>query len=510
MIVAGSTLTGPLQLKAQVVIVGTGAGGSIVAQRAAEAGLDVLILETGAYYRASDFTQREGEMMRKLYWEAGLRATENGAMAVMHGRAVGGSTVVNYLDCFRTPDRLLNLWKDSHNLPELAPERMRPRFERIEQILHVAKLDPAQLNPNNLKLKLGAEAMGWKGDTFHRNAYQCYGSGFCDLGCSYNAKQSAALTFIPLATAKGARLYSECRVDRVRFANGRAIGVEGHLLGEDRQSRGTFTVDADCVVVSGGSIQTPHLLLSSETDDASGQIGQNLWVHPATPVVGHFPGERIANYEGIKQGYYIGEFSWVLNEHPTDALIEGIGAPPGITSTILPGFGVERQKDFARYNEFAATGVLLRDHDAGEVRAGASRPEVHWTLSDGDAARLKDAIARTAEAYLAAGAAAVFTGHTRRLILRKPSDFAKLAEAGHAPGQLGMFCFHQMGTCRMGSSPDRDAVDPTGRVWAYPNLFVADASIFPSASGVNPQLTVYGLSDVVSDAIAGRAWAGGA
>lgn len=504
MVTAGSALDGPLELTAKVVVVGSGAGGALVASRLAEAGHDVVVLEAGPYVPASRMNQVERDMMRLLYYEAGLRATEDLGMGIIHGRAVGGSTVVNYLDCFRTPDRLLEEWVRTRGLPELAPARMAPRFERIERILHVVKLDEGQLNPNNRKLMEGARARGWKGDTFHRNANQCYGSGFCDLGCAYNAKQSAAITFLPFATAKGARVYAECRVERVVYEAGRAVGVEGVVLGADRQPRFPLRVRADQVVVAGGAIETPFLLLRSGTPDPSGQIGRNLHLHPGTAVVGHFPGERIASYEGIKQGWYISEFSGVLEGHPDDALIEGIGAPPGISSLVFGGFGVERQALFGDFNEFAVGGVLLRDEGRGRVEAGAGRPKVTCLLSAEERHRINRVCVHTAEAFLAAGATVAITGHVPPVQVRSAADAARVHAAPAGPGQLSLFSFHQMGTCRMGDRRDRDVVDPGGALWGVPNVTVADASVFPTASGVNPQITVYGLADVVADALLGR------
>ncbi|MFZ5476373.1 MAG: GMC family oxidoreductase [Myxococcota bacterium] len=482
-------------LRAKVCVVGSGAGGALVACRLAQAGHDVVVLEAGEHVPAERMTQREGEMMRRLYWEAGLRASEDLAIGLLHGKAVGGSTVVNYLDCFRTPDRLLDQWADRHGLEELRPEKMRPRFERIEEVLHVRKLPVEGLNPNNRKLMIGADKLGWYGDTFHRNAYNCMGSGFCDLGCSYNAKQSAALTWLPLAEKAGARIYPECPVSKVVVEGDRAVAVEGTSRGEP------FRVEAEVIVVSCGSIETPHLLLRSGVADPSGQLGRNLYLHPGTPVVGHFKGERVANYEGVKQGYFIGEFSWPLREHPIDALIEGIGAPPGIASTLFWGHGDERKAVFRDLDEFAVAGVLLRDGVPGRVTAGDGRPQVHWRLDRGDARRLKEAMAKTAEALFAAGATTVLTAHAPAVILRGPGDLARLDAAPFGPNRIGVFSFHQMGTCRMGSSRQRDVIDPTGRMWAYRNLYVADASVFPGPSGVNPQITVYGLCDVIADGI---------
>lgn len=501
MIVSGSTLTAPLAERARVVVVGSGAGGALVAARLAEAGHEVVVLEAGPHVTASRMNQVERDMMRLLYYEAGLRASEDLGVGILHGRAVGGSTVVNYLDCFRTPDRLLDLWVRTRGLPELRPERMAPRFARIEAVLHVRKLAEDQLNPNNRKLLEGTRRLGWKGDTFHRNANQCYGSGFCDLGCAYNAKQSAALTWIPLATARGARVYAECRAERITWSGGRATGVEGSVLGVDRRPIQPFRVDADVVVVAGGAIETPHLLLRSATPDPSGQIGRNLHLHPGTPVVGHFPGERIAAYEGIKQGWYVSEFSWPLEGHADDLLLEGVAAPPGSAALVFGGVGAERLDRMRRFNEYAVVGVLLRDQATGWVEAGNGRPKVHYRLGEDDGRRLARGIAAAAELMLAAGATVAFTAHAPPVLVRRPADLQRALAAPVEPGRVASFSFHQMGSCRMGGSRAQDVTDPTGRLWGVPNVYIADASLFPTASGVNPQVTVYALADVVADGL---------
>ena len=221
-------------------------------------------------------------------------------------------------------------------------------------------------------------------------------------------------------------------------------------------------------------------------------------------MVGWFPGERIAAYEGIKQGYYISEFSWPINGHEVDALIEGVAAPPGMGSTVFWGHGAERQAQYNHLNEYAIAGVLLRDHETGVVTAGRTRPEVRYQLGASDGQRMQRAIAATAEAFLAAGASLTSTGHQPAVTLRTGADFSDLWAAPTTAGRLSNFSFHQMGTARMGASRRSDVVDPDGRLWAVDNLYVADASLFPTASGVNPQITVYALADVVADAILAR------
>ena len=504
MIVTGSAVSGDLTLKARVVVVGSGPGGATAAAVLAEAGNDVIVLEEGPYVTSADLTQREGEMMGLLYQEGGTRSTADKGVTILHGRVVGGGSVVNHLICFRTPDRLLDLWA-REGIEDLTPATMAPRFDRIWEVLNIARIRPDQLNLNNGLLRRGALALGWEGDCFERNALNCYGSGFCTIGCAYDAKQSAALTWLPLASKAGARIQAEARVDRVIHDGTRATGVEGVLLGPDRKPRGHMRVDADVVVVSGGAIRTPALLLRSGVPDPGGQIGRNLHLHPGSPVVGHFPDLQVDPFDGILQGFHVSEFSWPLAGHPIDALLEGVSGPPGVGSTVVFGLGEEHAANMARFPHFAICGVLLRDEGAGRVTVdGAGNPKVDYTISEPDAKRLREASKRAMEAYFAAGAAECYTGHVRPFRATSTSGVVALDGWGYGPGEVGIISYHQMGTVRMGGDRQRHAADPDGRLWGLENVYVADSSLFPTASGVNPQITVYGMAMRVAERLRDR------
>lgn len=495
MIIAPSAYDKDLDIEADAVIVGSGPGGATAAMVLARAGLDVAVLEAGLHVPADQMSQREKEMMGRLYQMGGTRQTEDGGVTILHGEVLGGGSVVNHLICFEPPDRLLELWA-AEGIEDLTPAAMRPRFDEIRRILNVAPTTPDQLNRNNDLLRIGGERMGWRGHCFERNAFQCLGSGFCTLGCAYNAKQSAALTMLPLASQSGARVYTGCEVRRI-VHNGRyAELVEGVIREDGRRPGGRrLRVRAEHVLVAGGAIQTPALLLRSHLPDPSGQIGRNLYLHPGSPVIAHFPGQDVNPFEGILQGYHISEFSWGLSGHPLDVLPEGIGGAPGVASLVVPGLGEEHLGWMGRVREAAIAGVLLRDHHSGRVEIDAGgRPHVHYTLHPEDADRMRAGSKRTMEAYFAAGAARCMTGHARPCLVERAADVDHLDGYGYAPGEITLISYHQMGTARMGGDRGRHVVNPDGRLWAMDNVYVCDSSVFPTASGVNPQITVYGMA----------------
>ncbi len=503
MIITGSAVNADLTLSADVVVVGSGAGGAVFGKLLTDAGHDVLILEEGGYFTSQEFVQDEQVMYPRLYKDRGTQATEDQSITVLQGRCVGGSTVVNYLDCFRSPPRLLAEWREKAGLTDLTPEHLDPLWDEVEKILSVRQIGVEQLNPNNRKLHDGGKALGWKGDTFHRNALGCVGSGFCDLGCTYDAKQSMLLTYLPLASNGGARIHANCRVRRVLHEGDRAVGVEGEVLDPDTEAvKHLFTARGKLVVIAGGSINTPALLLWSGVTDPSKQIGQNLHLHPALPVVAEFD-EEILSYHGIKQGYYISEFSAVLEGHPDDVLLEGIGASPGLTAPLFAGTGDEHAKGISRRNQMASAIALVRDLGGGSVTCGKNgKPIIRYQLDPVlDAPRAARGVENLMRAFLAAGARCAYSPTLDPVIATRPEQCAEVHSRPFGPNQVVVFSAHQMSTCRMGANDQTHPLSPQGLLWGYKNLMVCDASVFPTATGVNPQMTVYGMASHLADKV---------
>ena len=222
MIVTGAQIDRDLALTAEVCVIGTGAGGSVIAKELAQAGRDVVVLEQGGHYTKDDFTQREDEMMPLLYEDMGQRATVDQTILVLQGRNVGGSTVHNLCYCFRTPEPILQLWKEDAGVRDMLGADLQPSFERVEQMLKVKPIRPEEVNALNNKIRIGCEKLGYSGFITNHNRENCTQSGFCLLGCPFDAKQSMLITYVPAAVQAGARLYANCAVRRLVQEGGRA------------------------------------------------------------------------------------------------------------------------------------------------------------------------------------------------------------------------------------------------------------------------------------------------
>ena len=228
--VRGRDLRAPLRLTCDVVVVGSGAGGAMLARDTARAGLATVLIEEGGFHGPGDFTQREGEMLPRLFQEAGGRSTEDGAVMILSGKGVGGSTVHNTNLCKRAPDAVLKRWVAEHGAAGFAPEELAADYQAVEDELHVAPMTEEDVNRNNQLMRQGVQKLGWRGGLLSHNRRGCQRSGFCELGCVYNAKENALKLLVPDALRLGAQVYSEVRITQILRERERAIGVRGHVL----------------------------------------------------------------------------------------------------------------------------------------------------------------------------------------------------------------------------------------------------------------------------------------
>ena len=231
MIYDASTLDFPAELRADLCVVGSGAGGAMVAMVAAEAGLDVVMLEAGAFVPPESVTQREEQMIPQLLWDHGGRTTADRAVAIHQGRALGGSTMHNLNLCKRIPSGILAGWRRDRGLSLLPQERWDALYTEVERMLEVSVVPEARWNRHNHVLRRGTEELGWEGGGLSHNRTGCRGSGFCELGCPYNAKQNALKILIPDALDHGARVVTDVRVSRIVHDGHRATGVIGAAIG---------------------------------------------------------------------------------------------------------------------------------------------------------------------------------------------------------------------------------------------------------------------------------------
>lgn len=484
--------------KADVVVIGSGAGGAVVAATLAEAGVDVLVLEEGPQVESQrDFN---GPLFRRFEHACRDNATTmvlgRPPIPLPLGRVVGGTTVVNSGTCFRAPDRVLQRWTKEYGVRGAAPDELQPYYSELEEFLNVRPVPWQLLGANGMAAHKGAVALGYSGGPLLRNIADCHGCGQCAFGCPTDAKQAMHVSYLPRAARAGARIISGCRVERIVMENGRAAGVEATVLGPDDKSRGTIRVSAEHVVSSAGAVHTPALLEASGVPDPGGQTGRNLRIHPATGVAGLFD-EGWVSWKGTLQSYYIDQF---FETH--ELMFEATTAVPGVAAPSVAGVGAEAMAELGGMSRLATLGFYVSDTSAGRVRRlPKGRVVATYKLNALDTKRMGIGLAKAAEVLLAAGAQRVHVGLPGVKQVSSRKDLESL-DRKIRPEHLRLSAFHPMGTARMGSDPSRSVVDSDGAHHAVDRLWVADASVFPSCVAVNPQMTIMAFAKKTAEKVA--------
>ncbi len=363
----------------------------------------------------------------------------------------------------------------------------------VEKEIKVTPVDMSVAGNNNYLFKKGIERLGWRGGPILRNAPDCQGCGVCIFGCPIGAKLSTDLTYIPEASEMGAKIFPLMRAEEFIIEKDRIKGVKGKILSMNDEETGTFEVRAKVTVLAAGTLISPILLLKNRIK-TSKAIGKNLTVHPASGVLAIFK-EEVKIWEGIPQGYYSDEF---INE---GILLETSAVDPAIIFASISGFRKENEKYLRAINRIGLAGAMVYDLPSGYVKPGeGTEPVIIYHLREDAFKRLIKAMEETAKIMFSAGAEMVkplFTGAPFFSEIEKFKEFLRNAKIV----DIEMEGNHPMGTLRMGISPEISAVDPSGRVHGVKGLYVVDASIFPSALGVNPMLTIMAIASRLSQEI---------
>ena len=496
--IALEEVSGPAAaLSADVCVVGSGSGGAVIAARCAAAGKDVLVLEAGGYRNEQDFKQLELPGYFDLYYGGGLAASESGSIAVLAGQTLGGGTVVNYMNCVRPPERVLREWA-GHGLaglddPAFVDEHVDTVMERLG-----ANTEATAQNATHRRLIAGCDALGYEHRPIWRNASlddDPANCGYCAFGCQQGCKRSAMKTWLQDASDSGARALVGCHAERVLVEDGRASGVEATVTHPDGSTT-AVSIEAPTVVVAGGAVESPALLLRSGVGGPA--VGKNLRLHPAYLVVGTYE-EQIDGWRGQIQSALSDRFSAL--EDGCGFLIEAVGMAPGLTGASLPWESGAAHKRLMQTLPWQAPFVSVgRDHGSGDVVLDEhGRALVRWELDDEVDARLaRRANVELARLHRAAGANEVFTMHARDTRWRAGEDFdAFLGEvegASYAANDVACFTAHQMGSCRMGSNPETAVADGRGELHEARGVWIGDGSAFPTAPGVNPMVSIMSLA----------------
>jgi choline dehydrogenase-like flavoprotein len=457
------------RIRCEVAVIGSGAGGATVAKELAERGRDVVILEEGEYYGRERFNRRPLDMAALLYRDLGMTlAMGRGAgIPVPLGKSVGGTTTINSGTCYRTPAHVLEQWRD--DVP-VSAEELAPDYARVEEFIEVTPVPPELLGNSARVVMRGCEKIGLHAAPLNRNARHCKGSGVCAFGCPTDAKRSANVSWVPAALKAGARLFVGARAERIDlWGRTRAVQLNG------------ARVEADAVVVAGGTLHTPTILWRSGIRHP--ELGRNISIHPACKASAIFD-EEIRGWEGVPQGLGIHDL------HKEGILFEGIFTPPEFGAFALPFVGPRLTSVMERYAHMAVFGFLIEDRNVGVLRLGPDRPQLFYELGNPEIEKLRRGVEVLARIFFAAGSREVFAPIAGFETLRSESELARLRTARLSPPMFELSAFHPLGSCRASRDPSRGVLDEQLEAHDAQRLFVVDGSVFPTSLGVNPQLTI--------------------
>lgn len=486
-------LTGPVEVDA--VVVGSGPGGAAASRVLALGGWSVLVLEDGpprTRFRPNYFHTARYHMQ-----ESGTMIAQGPVpFPVAAGRGVGGGSLVNSAICFRTPDGVLDEWSELLQDDRYRPDAMRPRFEWMEERIGVVPVTEAIAGENNLIVARGVEKLGLQGGLLRRNTPRCVGCGICNFGCPTGGKSSVDRNLIQDGLAAGLRVQADCRVQSVLTEGGRAVGLVGRLMHPDTRKLGPELVvkARKAVVLAAGSIGTPRLLWLDGLAKRLGPVGDQLFLHPGSGLLGICDHE-VHMWKGATQGAYV----WTPDE--PDVLPHTFNAPPEAFLALAGKVGLDAKKLLTEINYLCGLGVMVHDHGDGSVRADANgRAKLRYRWHDDDVATLKRGIVLSARVLFAGGAREVQS--TAFGAQRHATVESLEKELWPMPlRSFSLYSAHPMATMTMGVDPETSVVNSRGLTHGIQGLYVADAGAFPTSLGVNPQLTTMVVGTMTGEAI---------
>ena len=488
-------------LDCDVCVVGSGAGGGTAAAVLADAGLDVVVLEAGGYLDDGDFDGGELDGYSRLYLGGAALATADQSVGLYAGACLGGGTVVNFTTAFRTPDEIRAEWA-GHGVGAMGSDDFTNSLDAVWDRLGVTT-DYSWPSRREQVMKRGLESLGWHVDLMPRNVRGCDEAvcGFSPFGCLAGAKQSTTKTWLVDAWRRGARILVRTRAERVVVEQGRARGVEARTSDGHR-----VKVRARAVVVAAGAVHTPALLRRSGLDNQN--IGRHLRLHPVTGVAGVFD-EEVRPWDGVMQAVYSDELADLHVGYGMK--LESAPFHPSVLAVYSPWRGARQHADLmGRLAHLVPIGLLLRDSSEGEVRTGRDgEPVVNYRLNDFDIGHIRTGLDGAARVLEAAGATSVVSAHKDWVTYepgrgRGRQGFLEAADrCGWGAGQCVFTSFHIMGSARMGASPRDSACNPEGEAWDARGVYVCDGSTFPTASGVNPMITIEAIAHLNASRLAG-------
>lgn len=493
--VDGRILHAPLDLEADVVIVGSGPAGSAAAREATRLGARVIVVEEGRFFDKNEFPESSFASMATAYRDMGASVVLGPApIPFVQGKMVGGSSPINGAICWRMPRDVHAEWIQAD--PALADALPYEEIEAItielESRLNVKPTDPRIAGAKNLLMAKGAEALGIEHRPIRRNVSDCEGLGRCMQGCPKGKKLSVDATLLSDAESHGAMVVTSVEVTEIERLRDRVVGVRGMSA-----SGKTVRIGARrAVILAASAVQTPAILLKNRIDH--GPVGQGFSCHPGVSMAGRFP-EPVRMWEGATQGHE------VIGLRHEGLKFEALGFGLAVMAGRLGGVGRDFAKEIADMAHVVDWGAAVRAEARGRVRVVAGKAQVFYTPTPRDVALFRRGLRVLGEMMLAAGADHVSPG-VRGFKPRTSSiaDLIELEKAGPTnPAAFTAAITHMFGTCVMGSDPEKSVVRTDFRHVALEGLYIADSSVFPSNIGVNPQIPIMAIATLAARAAVG-------
>ncbi|GAV60835.1 GMC_oxred_N domain-containing protein/GMC_oxred_C domain-containing protein [Cephalotus follicularis] len=462
--------------------------------------------------------------MDQMYLSGGLLATDDMGVIVLAGSTVGGGSAINWAASVQTPRHVINEWSDQHGL-ELFDSKLYKDATTVVCHKMGVQSEFEDEGFNNAILRRGCEELGYPVENIPRNSTPDHYCGWCCLGCKDGRKKGTSETWlVELVDSGNGVILPGCKAIKVLHKRKRgtarttATGVAFEV--EYKGTKDICFVESKVSIVACGAIRTPTLLKKSGLKSAN--IGKNMHLHPVTMAWGYFPDTPVSStstawLEGKKsyEGGIMTAMSTVVsnfNESGYGALIQTPGLHPGMFSSLMPCVsGTDMKNRMCRFSRTAHIFALARDKGSGILNSPHS---ISYNMEPIDEEHLQKGLEKVLRILAAAGAEEIGTHHSKdkTINVKKVSSheferFVKVESSRPLRDLSTQICSaHQMGSCRMGIDPKRSVVNQMGETWEVEGLYVADTSVFPTALGVNPMVTVQAIAYCTAQSVLQVLW----
>jgi choline dehydrogenase-like flavoprotein len=499
--------TDQFAMEADVCVVGSGAGGAVIAARMAMRGRRVVVLETGGHYSSADFNQLELWGYQHLWYKGGTTLTADGNVAILAGGTLGGGTEVNWMNCVRTPDLVRAEWARHYGIAGADTAEFDRYMDVVERRISAGP-QTAYRNGQNLRLKEGCERLHYINQQTNINwdpkRFNPLMAGYTSFGDQTGAKQTARRTYLLDAYQHGAQVVVHCRADRILIQQGRAAGVAATY--SDPQGRSAkVTVHAEQVVVSCGSLESPALLLRSGIGGPA--VGKYLRVQPGGAVSAVY-NEKQYNWWGSPQTTNCEQFADTGDGF--GFIMETPAFGPGFVASVTPWTTGQQHKEVMTKIPYVSTFIwFLRDRGHGQVAIDSAGDSVitYQLADETDQKNFRRAAAEAIRVHEAAGAKEILFSLADRQIAWTRGQYLEdyiqtIMTQPLLDGAQPIISAHQLGSCRMGIDPTTSVANPDGELHDVKGVWIGDGSACPTALGANPMITIMALAERTADRMA--------